>query len=83
MARHLWRMCFVLFVATGSFFIGQMKFVPQPIRIAPLLVALGLAPLLVLLYWMWRVRIRGRLNGIVFGDRAAATQSPDHIPERQ
>ena len=64
LARHLWRMCFALFIATGSFFIGQMKFVPAPIRIVPLLIALGFAPLLALLYWMWRVRLRGR-TGIV------------------
>ena len=30
LARHLWRMCFGLFVATGSFFLGQMNFIPEP-----------------------------------------------------
>src|SRR5256886_9587918 len=47
------------FVATGSFFIGQMKFIPAPVRVVPLLFALGIAPLVVLLYWMCRVRLRG------------------------
>src|SRR5207247_1850066 len=28
LARHLWRMCFALFIASGSFFLGQMKFIP-------------------------------------------------------
>src|SRR2546427_7410102 len=28
LTRHLWRMCFGLFIATGSFFLGQMQFVP-------------------------------------------------------
>jgi hypothetical protein len=65
LARHLWRMCFALFIATGSFFIGQMKFVPAPIRYMPLLIGLGVAPLFVLLYWMWRVRLRRRLTGLV------------------
>lgn len=65
LARHLWRMCFALFIATGSFFIGQMKFVPAPIRFMPLLIALGFAPLFVLLYWMWRVRLRRRMTGII------------------
>jgi uncharacterized membrane protein len=64
-ARHLWRMCFGLFIASGSFFIGQMKFIPEPVRIVPLLSALGIAPLLVLLYWMWRVRIRQNLRGLL------------------
>jgi hypothetical protein len=71
LARHLWRMCFALFIATGSFFLGQMKFIPEPARIMPLLLVLAFAPLVFLLYWMWRVRVRGRLSGIVVG----ATQS--------
>lgn len=65
LARHLWRMCFGLFIASGSFFFGQTKFLPQPLRIAPLLGALGVAPLIVLLYWMWRIRLRKRLKGII------------------
>lgn len=64
-ARHLWRMCFGLFIATGSFFIGQMKFVPEPIRYTPLMIALGIAPLPILLYWMWRVRLRRKLAGLI------------------
>jgi hypothetical protein len=58
-------MCFGLFVATGSFFLGQMKFIPEPVRIVPLLLVLAFAPIVVLVYWMWRVRVRGRLTGIV------------------
>jgi hypothetical protein len=66
-ARHLWRMCFGLFIATGSFFLGQMKFIPAPIRFVPVVFALAVAPLVVLLYWMWRVRLRRRLTGIIVG----------------
>lgn len=65
LTRHLWRMCFGLFIATGSFFLGQMKFIPEPVRIMPLLLVLSFAPILFLLYWMWRVRVRGRLTGII------------------
>jgi hypothetical protein len=64
LARHLWRMCFGLFIASGSFFLGQMKFLPAPLRILPLLAAVGVAPLVVLLYWMWRVRLRKRMRGM-------------------
>src|SRR3970040_1030947 len=39
LARHLWRMCFALFVATGSFFLGQAEVFPEPVRITPLLAA--------------------------------------------
>jgi hypothetical protein len=65
LARHLWRMSFGLFIASGSFFIGQMKFVPEPVRIVPIIVALGVSPLVILLYWMWRVRLKRNLRGFM------------------
>ena len=54
-ARHLWRMCFAMFMATGSFFLGQAKVFPKPIRIMPLLAIPALLPLVLLIYWMLRV----------------------------
>jgi hypothetical protein len=35
--RHLWRVCFAMFIAAASFFLGQAKVFPKPIRIIPLL----------------------------------------------
>ena len=64
-ARHLWRMCFSMFTATGSFFLGQAHVIPKPLRIMPLLAILALLPLVALAYWMWRIRVRQRLRGIV------------------
>ena len=61
-------MCFGLFVATGSFFLGQMQFIPEPVRIVPLLLVLAFAPILFLGYWMWRVRVRSRMSGMVLGN---------------
>lgn len=63
LARHLWRMCFGLFIATGSFFLGQMRFIPEQVRIVPVLLGLAFAPIPFLVYWMWRVR--GRVSGMV------------------
>lgn len=54
-ARHLWRMCFSLFIASGSFFLGQAKVFPKPIRIIPLLAIPAFLPLVILVYWMARV----------------------------
>lgn len=62
-ARHLWRMSFALFIAAMSFFIGQAKVIPEPFRIWPLLALPVLAVLVTMLYWLWRVRIRGNLRG--------------------
>lgn len=54
-ARHLWRMCFAMFIATSSFFFGQAKVIPQPVRIFPLLAIPALLPLAIMLYWLSRV----------------------------
>ena len=54
LTRHLWRMCFALFVAAMSL----AKVFPKPIRIPALLALPVLAVLLTMLYWLWRVRSR-------------------------
>jgi uncharacterized membrane protein len=55
-ARHLWRMCFALFFAASFFFLGQQKVMPVYMHGSPLLLALGIAPLLVMIFWLIRVR---------------------------
>ena len=65
LARHLWRMSFALFIAAMSFFIGQAKVIPEPIRIRPLLALPVLAVLITMMYWLWRVRFRRSVRGIV------------------
>ena len=64
LARHLWRMCFALFIAALSFFLGQAKVIPKPVRIPALLALPVLAVLVTMFYWLWRVRIRRSLRGI-------------------
>jgi len=54
--RHLWRMCFGLFIATGSFFIGQPQVFPAFIRKTNLLLVLGILPLILMIFWLIRVR---------------------------
>lgn len=63
-ARHLWRMSFALFIAALSFFIGQAKVIPEPIRIMPLLALPVVMVLVTMFYWLWRVRIRKSLRGL-------------------
>jgi uncharacterized membrane protein len=64
LARHLWRMCFALLIASFSL-LAQAKSIPQPIRIVPLLAIPPLAALAALLYWLWRIRFRRSIRGIV------------------
>ena len=65
LARHLWRMSFALLVAALSFFIGQADVFPKPIRIPGVLALPVLAVLVTMLYWLWRVRVRRSLRGLV------------------
>lgn len=53
--RHLWRMCYAMFMGTGSFFLGQAKHFPQPIRIIPLLMIPAFLPLALMLIWLVRM----------------------------
>lgn len=55
-ARHLWRMCFSLFIASGSFFLGQPQVFPEALRESVLLPALALTPLPIMLFWLGKVR---------------------------
>jgi hypothetical protein len=58
LARHLWRMCFAAFSATGSFFLGQAQVIPEPLRNMPALFVLAFLPIGFLFYWLWRMRSR-------------------------
>jgi hypothetical protein len=53
--RHLWRMCFGLFIATGSFFLGQQQVFPAWLRGSPVLFIPALLPLALLIFWLFRV----------------------------
>ena len=64
-ARHLWRMCFAVWVAAASFFWGPRGRVPEVIYIPALLPIPVLLPVVVMLYWLWRVRIRKTFLGII------------------
>ena len=56
LVRHLWRMCFGLFIATGSFFLGQQQVFPDAIRKQYVLAPLAILPLPLLIYWLVRVK---------------------------
>jgi hypothetical protein len=64
LSRHLWRMCFALFIAAGSFFSIRervAKILPEPFT-SPLMRALPVVLVFVaMFYWLWRVRARRML----------------------
>ena len=53
--RHLWRMCFPLFMSTAAFFLGQAKLIPEPIRKIEILAIPVVVVLLAMVYWIVRV----------------------------
>lgn len=72
-ARHLWRMCFAMWVAAASFFWGPEGRVPEVIDIPALLPIPVLAPVAVMVFWLWRLRVRHSFRGIAGVDALRAT----------
>jgi uncharacterized membrane protein len=70
LSRHLWRMCFALFVATGSFFLGQQDVLPSAVRGSPLLFVVAFAPFALMLMWLVRLRFAKAVRQVVL--RSAA-----------
>ena len=76
LARHLWRMCFGLFIAAGSFFLGPSnrplrllssvglgKYLPSAFFSMTLYLILTILPLVLLIFWLLRVRFSKAFNG--------------------
>jgi len=78
--RHAWRMSFGLFIATGSFFLGQQQVFPVRWRGSAVLTALGIFPLGLLVFWSVRVRFGKRFQGTEVKRLAATTPSPATRP---
>jgi uncharacterized membrane protein len=77
LARHLWRMCFALFIAAGSFFslrervahVLPQPFTSGPMRALPIVLLFG-----AMFYWLWRVRGRGTLPMLLRHDPVAVAR---------
>lgn len=55
--RHLRRMCLAMFLACGSFFLGQQQVFPAELRRSPILFLPVLLPIVLMLYWMLRNKV--------------------------
>jgi hypothetical protein len=56
LARHLWRMCFALFIASASTFLARQHLFPALLQKTGVLIFLSVLPLLLLILWLFRVR---------------------------
>ena len=81
-ARHLWRMCFAFFIATGSFFIGQQDAMPVAVRGSPLLFLLGFSPFGVMAWWLVRLRFGKALAAVKAVLTIAAPRALPSSPTR-
>jgi hypothetical protein len=59
LARHLWRMCFALFIASASIFLARAHLFPAFMRKSGMLYLLTLAPILLMIFWLIRVKFSG------------------------
>jgi hypothetical protein len=73
-ARHLWRMCFGLFFASGSIFIARPHLFPNWMSTTRTLLFLGILPLILMIFWLVRVR---------FSDAYTRTTSLHTSPENR
>jgi hypothetical protein len=75
-ARHLWRTCFGLFIAAGSFFLGPSnrplrllsavgvrQHLPSAVFGTTLYLVLTILPLVLLIFWLARVRFTNAFEG--------------------
>ena len=68
LARHLWRMCFALFIAAGSFFSIRArvaKVLPEPLTTPAMRALPVLLVFVAMFYWLWRVRGRRTFAAMV------------------
>jgi hypothetical protein len=54
-ARHLWRMCFALFIASSSVFLARQHLFPALMRKTGVLIFLSVLPVLLMIFWLARV----------------------------
>jgi hypothetical protein len=57
LARHLWRMCYAQFIAAVSIFLARKALFPALLQKTGALYFLSFLPLLVMIFWLFRVRI--------------------------
>ncbi len=54
-ARHLWRMCFALFIASASIFLARQQLFPHFMRASGTLYVLSFLPLVLMIFWLFRI----------------------------
>jgi uncharacterized membrane protein len=69
-ARHLRRMCFALFIAAGSFFLGQQQVFPETVCKTNVLFIPSFLPLVLMIFWVFHVLYTNK-GRAAFGKQSA------------
>jgi hypothetical protein len=78
-ARHLWRMCFALFIASSSIFLARSQLFPPLMRKTGMLYLLSFLPLILMFYWLVRILYTKRAIGRERLGMAAAGRAAEHL----
>lgn len=76
-ARHLWRMCFALFIASASIFMARQRLFPAIMRTSGMLYLLSFLPLVLMIFWLVRVRRSRRTQQELVRDTGFSTAGGD------
>jgi hypothetical protein len=76
-ARHLWRMCFALFIASASIFLARQRLFPHFMRTSGTLYVLSFLPLIVMIFWLYRVRGTRALSSLLVRDTTFSAAASD------
>ena len=76
LVRHLWRMCFAWFVASASLFLARPRIFPTLMRTTHTLLLLGILPLLLMVFWLVRVRFAPGLRRSPFSQEIQVSSNP-------
>ena len=63
---HLWRMCFGFFIASASIFLARPHLFPAILRKTYVIPFLGFLPLILMVFWLVRIRFTKRTTGVMF-----------------
>jgi hypothetical protein len=75
-ARHLWRMCFAFFIASAPIILARQQIFPAILRKTGAVLVLSLLPLILMIFWLVRVRVSKAFRAEWTAPRSGARSLP-------
>jgi hypothetical protein len=80
LARHLWRMCFALFIAAASIFLARQQLFPALFRKTGLLFLMSFLPLILMIFWLLRVKFSNAYKKVASHEHSISMESINSVP---